>query len=87
MTKAHALILLLPLALLASSVEATAPAATAEQAAAAAGTYTMGARYPKLPAGCIEPKVQGVAYYLCGNTWFQPTYGANGVYYKVVAAP
>jgi uncharacterized membrane protein len=47
----------------------------------------MGAMYPKLPAGCIEPKVQGVAYYLCGNTWFQPTYGANGVYYKVVAAP
>jgi hypothetical protein len=62
-------------------------AAGSAQAAAAAGNYTMGAMYPKLPAGCIEPKVQGVAYYLCGNTWFQPTYGANGVYYRVVAAP
>ena len=59
----------------------------AGSAQATEGTYTMGAMYPKLPAGCIEPKVQGVAYYLCGNTWFQPTFGANGVYYKVVPAP
>jgi hypothetical protein len=55
--------------------------------AQAADTYAMGALYPKLPAGCIKPTVQGVAYYLCGNTWFQPNYGANGVYYKVVSAP
>ena len=26
-------------------------------------------------------------YYLSGNTWFQPAYGANGVYYTVVPAP
>jgi hypothetical protein len=25
--------------------------------------------------------------YLAGNTWFQPAYGANGVYYRVVPAP
>jgi hypothetical protein len=24
---------------------------------------------------------------LNGNTWFQPSYGANGVYYRVVPTP
>jgi hypothetical protein len=43
--------------------------------------------YPTLPAGCISPAVGGSTYYLCGNTWFKPSYGANGVYYRVVAAP
>jgi len=28
-----------------------------------------------------------VTYYLNGNTWFKPSYGANGVYYTVVPAP
>ena len=43
--------------------------------------------YPTLPSGCVKPTVQGTTYYLCGNTWFQPQFGANGVYYKVVNAP
>jgi hypothetical protein len=30
---------------------------------------------------------KGTTYYLNGNTWFQTAYGANGVYYRVVAAP
>jgi hypothetical protein len=47
----------------------------------------MGAIYATLPAGCAQPVVQGVTYYLCGNTWFQPSYGANGVYYRVVPTP
>ena len=38
-------------------------------------------------AGCISPTVQGSTYYLCGNTWFQPSYGANGVSYRVVPTP
>lgn len=53
----------------------------------AATTYAMGAIYPTLPAGCITPTVQGGTYYLCGNTWFKPSYGANGVYYRVVPTP
>ena len=40
-----------------------------------------------LPAGCITPNVQGTTYYLCGKNWFSPAYGANRVYYRVVAAP
>ena len=53
----------------------------------AAANYMMGGIYPTLPAGCISPKVQGSTYYLCGNTWFQPSYGANGVSYRVVPTP
>jgi hypothetical protein len=44
----------------------------------------VGAVFPTLPAGCISPKA---GYYLCGNTWFQPSIGANGVFYRVVPAP
>jgi hypothetical protein len=29
----------------------------------------------------------GTTCCLNGNTWFQPAYGANGVHYRVVAAP
>ncbi len=47
----------------------------------------MGVNYAALPAGCIMPNVGGKTYYLCGNTWFKPTYGANGVFYKVVPTP
>jgi len=49
----------------------------------------MGAVYGALPAGCISPNVSGGGgtYYLCGNTWFSPSYGANGVLYRVVPTP
>ena len=67
----------------------TASAYNAGVAAAGAGppAYAMGGIYPTLPAGCISPTVQGTTYYLCGNTWFQPSYGANGVSYRVVPTP
>lgn len=54
---------------------------------AAGANYVMGGIYPTLPAGCISPKVQGGTYYLCANTWFQPSFGANGVYDRVVPTP
>jgi hypothetical protein len=47
----------------------------------------MGAIYATLPAGCMNNNVNGINYYQCGNTWFQPSYGANGVYYRVVPTP
>jgi hypothetical protein len=50
--------------------------------------YAMGAIYPTVPStGCAQPNIGGITYYLCGNTWFQPAYGANGVYYRVVPSP
>jgi hypothetical protein len=54
---------------------------------AATPAYMMGGIYPTLPEGCISPTVQGKTYYLCGNTWFEPSYGASGVSYRVVPTP
>jgi len=65
----------------------TTAAYSAGVAAGSTGVYTMGAIYAALPAGCVTPSIQGTTYYLCGNTWFQPSYGANGVYYRVVPTP
>jgi hypothetical protein len=47
----------------------------------------MGMSYSNVPTGCVTPTVQGATYYLCGNTWFKPSFGANGVFYTVVPAP
>jgi hypothetical protein len=35
----------------------------------------------------MQPSGLGSTYYLCGNSWFKPSYGANGVYYRAVSAP
>ena len=65
----------------------TSAAYNAGVAAGASGAYSMGAIYPTLPAGATMANVQGKPYYISGNTWFQPSYGANGVYYRVVPTP
>ena len=75
-----------------ASANANAAASNAYASGYVAGSaanpaYAMGAIYATLPPGCATPTVQGVTYYLCGNTWFQPSYGANGVYYRVVPTP
>jgi hypothetical protein len=69
-----------------------AAAASAYNSGYTAGTvntaYTMGAIYPTVPTtGCAQPNIGGITYYLCSNTWFQPAYGANGIYYRVVPSP
>ena len=61
--------------------------AAAYNAGVASATFAMGGIYAVLPARCAMPNVQGQSYCLCGNTWFQPSYGANGVYYRVVRTP
>ena len=73
---------------------ATTAAATSSAYAAgyAAGsvtptTYVTGAIYATLPPGCSSVSVQNKNYYLHGTTWFLASFGANGVYYKVVPAP
>ena len=79
----------------AGSTTTTAATTTAYAAGAAAAStpalvgaaYMMGGIYPTLPPGCISPVVNGATYYPCGNTWFQPSYGANGVSYRVVPTP
>jgi hypothetical protein len=59
----------------------------AAAASAPAGTYAMGVNYAAVPAGAMAINKNGTTYYLSGNTWFQPHYGANGVYYAVVPTP
>jgi hypothetical protein len=62
-------------------------AAGVNATAVPSANFPVGAMYGVLPAGCVMPNVQGSTYYLCGNTWFQPAYGANGIYYRVVLPP
>ena len=71
----------------ANTAAATANAYNAGVAAGASSAFTMGAIYATLPAGAVVSNVYGQNYYLVGNTWFLPAYGANGVYYRVVPAP
>ena len=47
----------------------------------------MGKSYALLRTGSITVNKNGATYYLSGNAWFQPSYGANDVHYKVVPAP
>jgi hypothetical protein len=54
---------------------------------AAGSAYAMGAIYATLPVGCNYSPFGGMTYYNCGGAWFSPSYGANGVYYRVVPAP
>ena len=56
-------------------------------AGASAATYALGVNYATLPPGAFAVNKNGTNYYLLGNTWFKPAFGANGVYYSVVPAP
>ena len=72
----------------ATSTSNTANTANAYAAGVAAGqAQTLGAIYAQLPAGCTLTVAQGNNYYHCGAMWLEPAFGANGVYYRSVAAP
>ncbi len=72
----------------ANTAAATSSAYSAGYAAGAANTaYALGAIYATLPAGCVATVVNGKTYDNCSGAWFQPSYGANGIYYRVVPAP
>lgn len=53
----------------------------------ASGSYVMGMSYAVLPSGASPVNLHGATYYVINNVWFQPAYGANGVYYRVVPKP
>jgi hypothetical protein len=59
-------------------------AVAAGVAAGAAAAYAIGSTVATIPAACANQYVGGVNYFVCGGTWFQPFYGNNGVYYRVV---
>lgn len=54
---------------------------------APAPSYAIGVNMAALPEDCLTTVVHGGTYYLCGNSWFSPFYGASAVYYQVVPAP
>jgi len=54
---------------------------------AALSAGPIGAIYATPPAGCSPTTLASTTYYLCGNNWLQPSYGANGVFYRVVPTP
>lgn len=60
-------------------------AVAAGVAAGAAAAYAIGATVATLPPACATQLAGSVTYYVCGGTWYQPFYGNNGVYYRVVA--
>ena len=70
-----------------ASTPMAASAATSTTTVTTTTTYAMGVNYAAVPAGSIVINKNGGTYYLNGNTWFQPAFGANGVYYRVVSAP
>ena len=73
----------------ATSAAYSAGVATGVAAAGAppGGTYAAGVNYAALPAGAMSVNKNGTTYYLSGNTWFKPAYGASGVYYTAVPTP
>ncbi len=71
----------------AASANSGAAYSSGYAAGAAASGYAMGVNYATLPPGSMPINREGATYYLNGNTWFQPMYGANGVYYQVVPTP
>jgi hypothetical protein len=72
----------------AANANAAQNTSNAYAAGVAAGQASaLGAIYSTLPAGCAETVAVGNTYYRCGAMWLQPAFGANGVYYRSVAAP
>jgi uncharacterized membrane protein len=60
-------------------------AVAAGLAAGAAAGYAIGSMVATLPPACAQQLAGSVTYYVCGGTWYQPFYGNNGVYYRIVA--
>ena len=68
----------------AAAASASQPSTTVvvQQQGPSVGTIVSG-----LPDGCQLMTVNGKTYYQCGSTWYKPTFGADGVDYKVVNVP
>jgi hypothetical protein len=72
----------------AAAANSNTQAYNAGVAAGATAANPPGTLHGTLPAGCSYLPQNGQAYYSCTDgLWFVPAYGANGVYYRVVAAP
>jgi hypothetical protein len=71
----------------AASSTAYVPPPAPPPAPSSAPAYATNDVVSKLPKDCAYKPFPGQAYYQCGTTWFEPAYGANGVYYRIVPTP
>ena len=56
-------------------------------AAAAAGLVAIGTTVASLPPACTSVVVNGITYYNCGGTYYQPAYDGPNLVYVVVQPP
>ena len=56
-------------------------------AVGAAAVAAIGSIAYTMPTGCGQVAVNGMSYYQCGSTWYQPQYAGSDVQYVVVNAP
>lgn len=47
----------------------------------------IGTQVVTLPGDCTNAVVSGATYYKCGDVFYKPRFGSNGVYYTVVSNP
>jgi len=47
----------------------------------------IGTQVVSLPGQCTSAQVSGATYYKCGDVFYKPRFGSNGVYYTVVSNP
>jgi hypothetical protein len=69
-----------------STVIVEQPAA-AESQQPAPDVAAIGAQVAALPPGAEGRIIGGAQFYVSGNTWYKPYFGASGVYYEVVSPP
>jgi hypothetical protein len=64
-----------------------APLAAAAVTGAVIGSTMTAASFSTISSDCGYISMDGVTYYQCGPTWYQPTYQGDQVIYVVVKAP
>jgi len=55
--------------------------------AATAAAFAIGTRVAALPGGCAATTANGITFYRCGETYYQPVYDGPNVVYVVVNPP
>ena len=53
----------------------------------AIGSVMTAAAFSAQSSSCSSLSVNGMSYYQCGSTWYQPSYSGGNVTYIVVNSP
>lgn len=68
-------------------VAPVAPVVVGGAVAATAAAVAIGTRVATLPPACSNVQVNGITYYNCNGTYYQPVYDGPNVVYVVVQNP